>query len=138
MWMPDEAKVLYDLRSNTPLPRDNALYTSLSEYIDIDQWIRDYDRKYMQWLEEKNSDIYNLDDPINSTMRNAIFRANKRLKHDRLFFWYSVDGSLKDYPVRMNSAIHLHCEPLELPDEYCSNNKYICLTECLVFPDPNA
>ena len=96
MWANQE-EIIWNLIDNEPFPVENKIYSLLSKFIDLKKWKVDFNKLYLEWLYEDNTEIYNINSEINERVIKILPELNNLLKKDKIivYYWFDVDRNQK-------------------------------------------
>ncbi|PQJ11629.1 hypothetical protein CJD36_007485 [Flavipsychrobacter stenotrophus] len=112
----------------------------LRKYIDVDTWFLDFSETYRAWMDEDDTEIYNINAPINTSMMAAIAQANTELAAEglMLFYWFNKDVTELDEEWEWKTD-PIDNNPLtDLGPEYYDKSRLVCEKHFLVFPHNDA
>ena len=133
MWLPNDDRVIWQLKNNDQIDTSSELYSLLKQFIDLSGWIDAYDKAHTDWLDNDNAAIYDLNGDLVKGMIDAIRNANAFLGDKKILYWYDIDRSVNDVfqwkfcPGTRNKLI-------DLGVSYHSINRLICADYLLVMP----
>ncbi|WP_133162543.1 hypothetical protein [Flavipsychrobacter stenotrophus] len=123
----------------TPSDRTRTMEV-LRKYIDVDTWFLDFSETYRAWMDEDDTEIYNINAPINTSMMAAIAQANTELAAEglMLFYWFNKDVTELDEEWEWKTD-PIDNNPLtDLGPEYYDKSRLVCEKHFLVFPHNDA
>ncbi|MBN8786802.1 MAG: hypothetical protein J0I84_06920 [Terrimonas sp.] len=133
MWLPKQAEILFKMKDETSLPIKSALYSYILEYIDIVKWRKEYTQKYNDWLNKDDDSIYQIENGINMQMIDDLIKVNKRLRYEKIFYWFDIDRTYNDQFLWKYCPIS-NKELINLGNGFPKINSLISPDYPLVFP----
>jgi hypothetical protein len=133
MSLAGQDEIIWDMESDEELPIDHVAYIKLNKYIDLHAWNKAFNDKFMAWLELDDLTMYNIHDPINMEMIEAVIDANLINDGFKLFYWFDVNRDItlnfnwKYCPIS-NSRL------MNLGKNFHRKNRLISSSFPLVFP----
>ncbi|PSL44866.1 hypothetical protein CLV51_105239 [Chitinophaga niastensis] len=134
LWLPGEDEIIFNTKSERPLPLSSDLYRQLIQYLDIDKWKRLYAEAYKDWLNDDSKSVYKINDKINLSIIEALVKFNKSLDSQSVYYWFDIDrtfteGFTWEYcPISGKKLIYLG-------DEYPKKNAFVSPEYPLILPD---
>lgn len=126
--------IIWNMLEERKMGYDHLIFNSLSEEIDVQEWKNLYLNLYKSWLIDNDSTIYDIDNPMNMNMINAIINVNKKIADFKLYYWFDVDRD--KYPNYIWEKCPLSkLDLIILPDEFHKNNRKLSPEFPLIFPD---
>ena len=92
MWANQE-EIIWDVFTEKPVLLDNKIYDVLNKFVDIKKWKVDYSKAYFEWINEDNSNIYDIYFELNTRIIEVLPTLNDYLKGSNIqvFYWFDVD-----------------------------------------------
>lgn len=125
--------VIWDLSTETEVESDHKAFQYLSSEINIQEWKEQYLNLYKKWLHNEDDRIYQIANPVNMQMINALIAVNLKFKDFKLYYWFDIDRD--KHPDYIWEKCPLSNSDLDhLSGDFHENNKKVSLMFPLVFP----
>jgi len=128
MWLPKTKNCIWEAKTKKALAQNQTvegvnLYALLKQEIDWAKWRKNYARLYKNWLENDQTAIFDLENPVVRQMFSAIQGINKILPPNLHFcYWYDIDRTENEDFVWEKSPIS--SSPLiDLGEDYFYQNR---------------
>jgi hypothetical protein len=133
MCMPGEYRIIWDVMTEEPIFRNADLYEALSEEIDFKKWRNKYAIKNKNLFQRDDDSIYQLKNPINLDMVNALLKLNEKLEDIIIYYWFDIDRTLDE------NFKWTHCplskeRLIDLGPDYPKINSFVSMQFPLIFP----
>jgi hypothetical protein len=133
MWVGNNQPILWDIYSENAAPGD--IVFQIKNAINFSDWLDKYKKDYTDWLDDENDNIFNLDIEAYDSLLKSIQKFNIHSSGFKIYYWYDVDRS-KQPNFKWTRCIRCNSD-LEEIKEANYLNRYVCVKDCLVYPEVN-
>jgi hypothetical protein len=133
MWVPGAESLLWNMKDESQLSSQSAIYKLVEGNSEIVSWASRFDQLYEQWLEGDNDVIYDVKHEVNREILSILRTLNTSLSELAIFYWFDVDRTDNDDFVWTESPFS--GKPLlDLGPDYHFLNRLVSLEDYVVFP----
>lgn len=135
MWLPGEKSKVWDMKTEEAIDINSMAYTTLTNFIDIDNWAQEYGVLYEQWLNDDYMEVFNLKNETFNKLLKALKKINTRKSNKFLYFlWYDKDRTFNNDDFVWDTSPISGDKLTDLGTQYHFLNRLVSFKDHIVFP----